>query len=289
MNWPLKIQGRFLSEKDVMTVDQLIKDNPSWNRTRLSRELCAQWEWQRPDGQMKDMACRELLRKLESRALIKLPPRRSEFSRRHAVIEPVEVDQSPLSCRLSEIMPVRIVNVRDDPTHEPAFKHLMKSHHYLGYGRPVGQNMRYVVLGPQGQYLGCVLFGAAAWKLNDRDQWIGWSADVRERNIGLICNNTRFLILDWIQIPHLASHVLGRCLRRLSKDWMRYYGTEITLVETFVDTSRYVGTCYKAANWLHIGQSKGRTRQDRERTISVPIKNIFVYPLQRDFRKLLCS
>lgn len=270
-----------------MTIDQMIKNHPSWNRSRISRELCLQWEWNRPDGQMKDMACRELLRKLESRALIKLPPRQSKPPCKRPVIEAVDVDQSPHACKLSQIAPIHILNIREHPTHEPAFKHLMNTYHYLGYSRPVGQNMRYVILGSQGQYLGCLLFGAAAWKIKDRDQWIGWSPDVRERNIGLICNNTRFLILDWIRIPHLASHVLGRCLRRLSQDWIRYYGTEIALVETFVDTSRYAGTCYKAANWLHVGQSKGRTRQDRDWTIGVPIKDILVYPLQRDFRNFL--
>jgi len=268
----------------------LLQKHPSWNRTRLSCELCVHWNWQRPDGQIKDMACRELLRKLESRALVKLPLRQNYGSRRlSAKIEPVEVNQSPVLCLLSDIKPVEIIDARNCAEHEKAFNFLMKEHHYLSYGRPVGQNMKYMIVGRNERFLGCLLFGAAAWKTAARDHWIGWSPDVRERNLNLICNNTRFLILDWIQIPHLASHALGACLRRLSEDWKHRYGTDIAMVETFVDTTRFAGTCYKAANWLKIGQTKGRSRQDRDGKLKVPVKDIFVYPLRRDFRKLILT
>jgi len=147
--------------------------------------------------------------------------------------------------------------------------------------------MKYLILGGNNRFLGCLLFGAAAWKSADRDRWIGWTPDIRERNLGLICNNTRFLILPWIQIPHLASYSLGACLRRLPQDWKQRYGTNIMLAETFVDTTRYAGTCYKAANWKKVGQTKGRSRQDRQKKIKVPIKDILVYPLRRNFRKTL--
>ena len=146
-----------------------------------------------------------------------------------------------------------------------------------------------MILGRNERFLGCLLFGAAAWKTEARDQWIGWSADVRERNLGLICNNTRFLILDWVKVPHFASHALGACLHRLSWDWRQRYGTDIAMVETFVDTTRYIGTCYKAANWLKIGQTKGRIRQDRYNKLKVSVKDILVCPLRRDFRKLLLA
>ena len=235
------------------------------------------------------MACRELLRKLETRGLIKLPSRQNYGARRISVIEPVEIDQTALSCRLSDVSPVSIVNIREHSKYAETFNYLMKEYHYLGYQRPVGQSMKYMIIGRDEQILGCLLFGTAAWKIIDRDQWIGWSADVRERNLGLICNNTRFLILDWVQIPHLASHVLGACMRRLSRDWCRYYGIGIAMVETFVDTTRYAGTCYKAANWIHVGQTRGRSRQDREGRLKVPVKDILVYPLQRNFRKVLLA
>jgi len=149
--------------------------------------------------------------------------------------------------------------------------------------------MKYLILSNTQQILGCLLFGAAAWKTEARDRWIGWSPDSRERNVGLLCNNTRFLILDWVRIPHLASPVLGVCLRRLSADWKKRYGTHIALVETFVDSTRYRGTCYKAANWIRVGQTKGRSRQDRNRTVNTTIKDVFVYPLQRDYRQRLLT
>ena len=287
MAWPLKIQGRFVTEAEVNEVRMLLHNYPSWNRTRLSRELCGRWNWRRPDGQIKDMACRELLRKLESRTLIILPPRRCFGPRGLPEIGPIEIDRRPVSCLLSAIQPVDIVNVRQCAEDEKAFNYLVKEYHYLSYGRPVGQNMKYLIVGRNGRFLGCLLFGAAAWKTEARDRWIGWPTEVRERNLGLICNNTRFLIFDWIQVPHLASHALGACLRRLSGDWKRRYGTGVVLVETFVDTTRYAGTCYKAANWLKIGQTKGRSRQDRDRTVKVSVKDVFVYPLRRDFRDLI--
>ncbi len=290
MAWPLKIQGRFITEAEVSEIQLLLSNHPEWNRTCLSRELCGRWSWQRPDGQIKDMACRELLRKLESRALIRLPPRqRYSPPTRPPKIEAIRVDQSPVSCRLSAIQPVKVINARDCPDYEKPFNHLLKEYHYLSYGRPVGQNMKYMILGGNGRFLGCLLFGAAAWKTRARDQWIGWSTDERERNLGMICNNNRFLILDWVKVPHLASHALGACLRRLPHDWKQRYGTDIALVETFVDTTRYAGTCYKAANWLKLGQTKGRSRQDRDRNLKVAIKDVFAYPLRRDFRKLLLA
>jgi len=289
MDWPLKMQGRFVTEAEINEVRMLLQKHPSWNRSRLSRELCGRWKWRRPDGQIKDMACRELLRKLESRTLIKLPPRQRPGPGRLPAIEPIVVDQRPISCRLSDIKPVKIVNASNCADYEKVFNYLVKQYHYLSYGRPVGQNMKYMILGRNERFLGCLLFGAAAWKTEARDRWIGWPTDVRERNLGLICNNTRFLILDWVKVPHLASHAFGACLRRLPRDWRHRYGTDIVMVETFVDTTRYAGTCYKAANWFKIGQTKGRSRQDRDRKLKVSVKDVFVYPLRSDFRQLLLT
>ena len=290
MDWPLKIQGRYVTEAELDETRMLLGNHPLWNRSRLSRELCSRWNWHRPDGQIKDMACRELLRKLEHHNLIKLPPRQRPGPGRLPTVESVKVDRSSVSCLLPDIKPVKVVNARDCAEYEKAFNYLVKEYHYLSYGRPVGQNMKYLILGHDNErFLGCLLFGAAAWKIDDRDRWIGWSADVRERNLGLICNNTRFLILDWVRVPHLASYVLGACLRRLPHDWKQRYGTDIAAVETFVDTTRYLGTCYKAANWIKIGQTKGRSRQDRNSTLTVPIKDIFVYPMRRNFREVLLA
>jgi hypothetical protein len=287
MNWPLKIQGRLLSKSNINEIHVLLKEHPDWNRSRLSGELSELWNWRRPDGQIKDMACRELLCKLESRSLIKLPPRQRPGPGRAPEIRSVKVDKSPVSCQLTELQPIRVIDARSTIEYEKAFNFLVKEYHYLSYGRPVGQNMKYLVLDSNGRILGCLLFGAAAWKSEARDQWIGWSPENREQNLGLICNNTRFLLLPWVNVFNLASYTLGAVLRRLSGDWQRRYGNQIALVETFVDTTRYAGTCYKAANWIKIGQTKGRSRQDRYSKLKVSIKDIWVFPFQRNFREAL--
>lgn len=213
MGWPLAIQGRFVTEAEENEIRMLLHSNPTWNRFRLSRELCGRWNWQRPDGQIKDMACRELLRKLENRTLITLPPRQNFSPRRAPQIIPIGVDQSPLCSQLLEVQPVKIVDARHSTEHEKAFNYLLKEYHYLSYSRPVGQNMKYLILGKDERFLGCLLFGAAAWKIQARDQWIGWLPEERQGNLGLICNNTRFLILDWIRyliLPVMCSvHVYG--------------------------------------------------------------------------------
>ena len=261
MDWPLKIQGRFLAETELNQIRILLRDNPAWNRSRLSRELCRLWNWQRSDGQLKDMACRDLLRKLEFRDLIKLPPQLRPGPGRLPTIEAVEVDRRSMSCAFSDLKPVVIIDARSSVKYEKAFNYLVKEYHYLSYGRPTGQNMKYLILGRNERILGCLLFGAAAWKTAPRDRWIGWTPDIRERNLELICNNARFLILPWIKVPHLASYALGACLRRLPLDWKHRYGSDVALAETFVDTTRYVGTCYKAANWRKVGRTKGRRQK----------------------------
>lgn len=289
MEWPLKIQGRFLEEADVRLIRGLQLKNPDWYRTRLSVELCHQWSWHRPDGQYKYMACREMLRKLEARGLIKLPPRKHSGPKRMPEIKPVEIDQSPVHCRFADLKPIRLTDARASKHDEATFNYLVKTYHYLSFARPVGQNMKYLIKDRNNRILGCLLFGAAAWKAEDRDRMIGWPAPIREQNLNLICNNTRFLILPWVKVPHLASYALAASMRRLSGDWIRRYGTPIVLVETFVDTTRFKGTCYRAANWLFTGKTKGRSRQDRYSRMEVPIKDIWLYPLRHDFRKILLA
>jgi len=173
MDWPIKIQGRLITEADVNTIRLLLRENLSWNRTRLSRELCRLWQWQRPDGQIKDMACRELLRKLESQTLITLPPRQSTGPKKAPVIHSVVFDKTPVTAVLSDIQPVKIQNARDCPTLENTFNYILKAYHYLSFSRTVGQNMKYLITAANNQILGCLLFGAAAWKTAPRDQWIG--------------------------------------------------------------------------------------------------------------------
>ncbi|MDH3633052.1 MAG: DUF4338 domain-containing protein, partial [Gammaproteobacteria bacterium] len=217
-----------------------------------------------------------------------LPPRQSSGAKNFPVIADVDVDRSVIDLPLCAVNPIELVNARSCSEDEKLFNYLLKTCHYLSFSRPVGQNMKYLIRSADGVVLGCLLFGAAAWKCEDRDRFIGWSATTREANVNLLTNNTRFLILPWVHIKYLASHVLSQVVRRLSADWLKCYGSKVALVETFVDTSRYLGTCYQAANWRYAGQTKGRTRQDRHTRIRVPVKDIYVYPLQRNYRDRLC-
>jgi hypothetical protein len=283
----LTIQGRKLRPQDIYSIRRLIKNNPSWNRTQLSKEICQRWDWRRPNNELKDIACRSMLRKLHELELISLPkPLRNGHNKRK--IREIPHDTSPIREPLSALRPIRLMETHHHPEDDALFACLLHQYHYLGLKASfVGENLRYLAYDRQDRPIGCLLFGSAAWKTKPRDDFIGWNPDTREKNLSLMTNNTRFLILPWVTTKYLASHLLSRCLKRLSSDWMHRYGHPLFLVETFVDQSRFQGTCYKAANWIHIGQTTGRSRQDRYASLQVPIKHIYVYPLHNGFRKLM--
>jgi len=282
------IQGRTIMEQDIRLIRQLIADHPDWHRTRLSQELCDLWRWTNDRGAYKDMAARALLRKLDARGLISLPPpvRSSNNAFRHRKAAAIVLDQTPITGKLAELTPVRVLPVANDAQAQ-LFRGLMQSHHYLGYSGPVGENLRYLAWDRHDRVLGGLLFGAAAWRLACRDRFIGWDGVRREQGLSRIANNMRFLILPWVRVPHLASHLLGQVSRRLSADWQHRYGHPIALLETFVDSSRFRGTCYRAANWIHVGETTGRSRNDRPGRPRVPVKAVWLYPLQHPFRARL--
>jgi len=293
------LQGRFIGETEIAQVRGLIAEHPEWSRRRISEHLARLWEWRSPVGQLKDMAARTLLLKLEGRGWIALPVRRrlpSNRMGRRPLVEPdLFADHAP-PCNLvhqglPELLPLSIEEIshKKDVGKQAVFSRLLEQHHYLSHRGTVGENMQYLVSDRQGNPLACVLFGAAAWQCKARDQHIGWDAPARQRRLGYVTNNTRFLILPWVRVPHLASHVLGRIARRLSADWQRKYGHPIYLLETFVDTSRFQGTCYRAANWQPVGQTTGRTRQDKTHVPQSPPKAVWLYPLREDFRQVLCA
>lgn len=287
METTIIIQGRKTTNEDIELVRKLIAANPDWHRSRLSKELCRLWNWCNANGQLKDMACRTFLRKLEQRGYLTLPARRTAGGGAFKTSVPEVAHKTNLIAgELKSVAPVAVEPV--DKAYLDLFKCLLSRYHYLGFSGTVGQNMKYMVFDKKGDPLSCLLFGSAAWKSAPRDEYIGWSHKAREANINLITNNMRFLILPWVKVPHLASHILGQVARRIGQDWVQKYGHPIYLLETFVENRRFVGTCYKAANWVYVGQTTGRSRNDRHFKLKVPVKDIYLFPLVRKFREVLC-
>jgi hypothetical protein len=288
------LQGRTLSSDDVRLVRTLIAQHPDWHRTALSLHLCQFWNWRNPAGQLKDMAARSLLLKLEARGLIDLPPRlkrngnrqRCARAPRLAPPELFAMRPEPIVAGLSALQPLQLEFVQGLAQRRRVAS-LLEQHHYQGFSGAVGENVQYVVRDARDRELAVMVFGAAAWKVADRDQFIGWSVAQRQRGLQRITNQQRFLILPWVRVPHLASHVLALAVQRLSEDWQRRYGHEVWLVETFVEEDRFEGTAYRAAGWRRVGQTTGRTRQDPDHTLQVPIKSVWVKPLHPRFREHL--
>lgn len=260
----LVIQGRALRPADVAQIRDWLQAHPGSNRTRLSRELCRTWNWRNGAGRLKDMAARSLLLKLEAQGHIELPPRQtaSVNALRNRQSPHLELDQSPMEGPLQSLQPVRVQPVAQGSSEAALFQFLLQRYHYLGHRNCVGENLKYLAQDPAGRPLACLLFGSAAWKTAARDRWIGWSSDQRHGYLHLVTNNTRFLILPWVRVSHLASHLLGRVTARLSADWQQKYRHPIYLVESFVEQPRFAGVCYRAAGWVHVGLTSGRTRND---------------------------
>jgi len=291
MNTVRRIQGRLISNEEVAFVRQLITDHPDWSRNQIALALAEAWNWRTLTGRLKNFAGSSLLLKFEQRGLIRLPERRRPPPK-HLIRPPQPElpwpEPEPIRQALRELLPLVIEPLSTKQPRYQILAHYLIRHHYLGLRRSVGENLAYLVHDRQGHDLGGALFGAAAWRVNPRDQFIGWDDPTRAERLSWITNNIRFLILPWVRVPHLASHLLARLTRRLADDWQAKYGHPVYLVETFVDRSRFQGTCYRAANWICAGQTKGRSRQDRDDTLTVPVKDIYLYPLTPHFRELLC-
>ena len=285
------IQGRRIEADHLEQLRQLMASHPDWSRRRLSQELARLWDWRNGVGQLKDMAARTLLVKLEQRGLIELPARRQMPTNRMrcaaqpAIIEPTE----PIVCALADLEPMSVEEVSGQLAGRAWIRGALARFHYLGFGGAVGQNMQYLVRDGRHRPVACAVFGAAAWKCQDRDCFIGWSAEQRQRNLGLIANNSRFLILPWVTVPHLGSWILGQVAKRIAQDWQAKYGHRVILLETFVERERFRGTVYRAANWQSVGVTAGRTRQDRHTCLRVPVKDIYLYALGGRFREALCA
>lgn len=284
-------QGRVLHQSEVCCLQTIIDEHPDWSRHKITQHICRRWEWRTSTGQLKTFAARSLIDKLEQRGQLKLPPIRIAKRRPQRPPFPKEFiapANKPITTSLSKLTPLSINIPLANSYEDNCVGYYLNQHHYLGFNRTVGENLKFLIRDKFGRDLACLLFGSAAWKTAPRDNFIGWSPEIRKANISTITNNTRFLLLPWIRVPHLASYVLARVLRRIKQDWMHKYGHPIHMVETFVECDRFKGTCYKASNWFCVGKTKGRSRQDRYNNLVVPVKDIYLYPLTRGFLQILC-
>jgi hypothetical protein len=284
----LRYRGRVFTTEDILYIRELIAAHPGETRRRLSQKLCEAWEWRQPNGALRDMVCRGLLLMLHRAGQIELPavkfvPANPLVRRTRPV--PARIDTTPIEGRIDQIGPLQFSQVRRTPE-ERLFNSLVEQYHYLRYEQPVGEHAKYLVCG-QGRPIACLGWSSAPRHLGSRDRYIGWSAEARRRNIRFIAYNTRFLILPWVRIESLASHILGRMAARISEDWQLMYGHPIYFLETFVDPERFRGTCYRAANWVLLGNTTGRGKQSNSYVPNRSIKEILGYPLTKGFRDLL--
>lgn len=284
---PLTIRKRTLTEEDIPPIQATVNSHWDKGRKHISRVLCREWNWRQPNGRLKDMACREVLLTLNRKGLISLPPRLNSANneKRNRSIPLVEIEQTPLKGKPSDFEPLRLQLVRNTSL-EPLYNSLMQQYHYLGYRQIVGNHLKYIAF--IGDHpVACLGWGSAAWSVKSRDSLIGWTKSTKEKNLHFIANNTRFLILPWISIKYLASKVLALCAKRISDDWLRVYNHPLYLLETFVEKDRFKGTCYKAANWICVGQTKGTAKSGHNHLVHGKIKDVFLYPLGKDFKQKL--
>jgi hypothetical protein len=285
----LVIRRRVIQPADLELIRKLIAAEGPQGRSHLSNRLCQLWDWRQANGRYRQIACRDLLRRLETKGLIQLPPP-LKAARRAGYHNPTRLpelwDTVPLAGPLAQFRSQIQLRLVQEAAHAQVYAGLIGAYHYLGYQQATGAQLKYL-LWYTDRPIACLSFGPAAWKVAARDHYLGWSALARQARLGWVVNNDRFLIVPGVQIRHLASYVLGAALRRLRADWQGVYGHDLALAETFVEAQRFSGCAYAAANWVRVGQTQGRGRNDREGARALPIKTVWVYPLRDDFRAVL--
>jgi len=289
METVLRYRGKTVSPEDVAFIRCLIAENPGDSRRKLSWKLCKAWNWVQANGQPRDMICRSLMLELERAGLIDLPPKKQNPANPLAVRRrpgPPCIDQSPIEGDLCGLATPVIHQVRRGPL-EKLFGGLIEQYHYLGYCQPVGEHLKYLAT-IDDRPIACFSWSSAPRHIGCRDRFIGWSPEMRKKNIHLVAYNSRFLLLPWVRIGCLASHLLGKMARRISRDWQEVYGHPIYMLETFVDTERFKGTCYRASNWIHLGQTTGRGKNDLTHKPNRSIKAVWGFCLDEKFREKLC-
>lgn len=288
MEQELIYRGRGITQEDIAFIQGVISSNRDKTRRFISQQICQAWNWTQPNGILKEIICRGLLLRLHRDGKISLPaPKckvKNTFNRQAP--EQVDVDKRPIECPLDKIGPIQLHQVRRTSL-EKIHNGLIAQYHYLGYTQPVGEHLKYTAFA-KGQPVACLIWASAPRHIGCRDRFIGWSQEERKKNLSLIITNTRFLILPWVRVRYLASHLLGLCSRIVPKDWQDFYKHPVVFFETFIDTERFAGTCYKAANWIYLGQTTGRGKNDKTNRVNRSLKAVLGYPLSKNFREVLC-
>lgn len=282
------IYNLYVTPEQIDFIRNLIQDNPHDSRRQLSYKLCDAWHWVQPNGSRRDMVCRSFLLALHRKGYITLPDKRcTPHNPLAARLDPphLAVDQSPIRAYLRDLLPVQISLVRRTPL-EKLYNSLLAQHHYLGYCYQIGEQLKYLVLWRH-RPIACMGWSSAVRHLAPRDRFVGWTAEVRRRNLHLIGYQTRFLILPWVEVKNLASYLLANIARRISADWQRTYNHPVYLLESFVDTEKFTGTAYRAANWIHLGTTTGRGKNDHTNKPNRSLKAVWCYPLCRNFRQVM--
>jgi len=288
MELNIKYRGRVATTNDIDLINRLTKDNPTDSRRALSVKFCKATNWVQANGNLRDMVARGFMLALYRAGHISLPEKK--YNTHNPLAKPkkpaeVAIDKTAINTNLKAILPLEFIQVRRS-SQEKLFNSLIEHYHYLAYTQPVGEHLKYIVFAGQIP-VACLAFSSAARHIGPRDKFIGWDGQTRKRNINLICYNTRFLILPWVRIPYLASHILARVAKIISNDWQKTYNHPVYYIETFVDRGLFAGTCYKAANWIYVGDTTGRGKNDQTGKPNRSIKAIYGYPLTKDFRKVL--
>ena len=289
----LRVQGRLVPPAELLALQQRIAAHPEWSRHRVAKDLCERWEWRTALGRLKTFAARSLLLKLSAGHGLRLPAVRTAYRRHPWGLGPsasrpaLSAASEGIEGSLARLQPLQWHLARHGSAERARALAWLRDYHYLGCNRPVGSHLLYLVQDAGGRDLAVHLVGAAAWQCAARDRYIGWSAPLRAAGLPRIANHSRFLILPWVRVPQLASHVLGALTRRIARDWRAQHGWPLELLETFVETGRFAGTSYRAANWQPLGTTTGRTRQEKQHRAAAPRKAVWVYPLHREFRRRL--
>jgi hypothetical protein len=287
----LYFRGRTISKNDISSINSIIGQNPNATRKLIATLVCKLWNWKQHNGQLKDIICRSLLIKLHLLGLIHLPePKSKHINKPNKIFIPesITIDQTPIHKSLQQLLPITIQMVKRTPLEKLA-NNLVAHFHYLSYKHPVGENIKYIAFANNMRPIAIFFFSSAPWYIKSRDQFIGWTPSIRQKNLHLICNNTRFLILPWIHVPHLASFLLAKIRKIISMDFYKIYHHPIFLIETFVDTLKFKGTCYIADNWIHAGLTTGRGKLSKSSLPMLSQKAVYLYPLLTNFREFLCA